>query len=110
MSLYFASKFPNATVHHLWLYLGHKTEEEDDDDASDDDAKETTKKSTSTTSALRRQLLRNRAAELKKEKMKNRQHKSPVDWRAYYRSHGIHRSVVDMASLEGDVMRLARCE
>jgi outer membrane receptor protein involved in Fe transport len=62
VSLYFASKFPNASVHHLWLYLGDKTEEEDDDDASDDDAKETTKKSTSTTSAL----LRNRATELKK--------------------------------------------
>ena len=100
VSLYFASKFPNASVHHLWLYLGDKTEEEGDDDASDDDAKETTKKSTSTTSAIRWQLLRNRAAELKKEKKKSRQHKSPVDWRAFYRSHGIHRSVVDMASLD----------
>ena len=96
VSLYFASKFPNASVHHLWLYLGDKTEEEDDDDASDDDAKETTKKSTSTTSAL----LRNRATELKKKKKKSRQHKSPVDWRAFYRSHGIHRSVVDMALLD----------
>ncbi len=98
VSLHFASKFPNASVHHLWLHLGDKTEAEDDD-ASDDDAKETTKKSTSTTSAIRWQLLRNRAAELKKEKKKGRQHKSPVDWRAFYRSHGIHRSVVDMASL-----------
>ena len=31
---------------------------------------------------------------------KSRQHKSPVDWRAFYCSHGIHRSVVDMASLD----------
>ena len=100
VSLYFASKFPNASVHHLWLSLGDKTEEEGDDDASDDDAKEITKKSTSTTSAIRWQLLRNRAAELKKEKKKSRQHKSPVDWRALYRFHGIHRSVVDMASLD----------
>jgi len=86
-------------VHHLWLHLGDKREEEDDD-ASDDEAKETTKKSTSTTSALRWQLLRNRAAELTKNEKKSRQHKSPVDWRAFYRSHGIHRSVVDMASLD----------
>ena len=86
-------------MHHLWLHLGDKTEAEDDD-ASDDDAMETTKKSTSTTAALRWQLLRNRAAELKKKKKKSRQHKSPVDWRAFYRSHGIHRSVVDMASLD----------
>ena len=99
VSLYFASKFPNASVHHLWLHLGDKREEEDDD-ASDDEAKETTKKSTSTTSALRWQLLRNRAAELTKNEKKSRQHKSPVDWRAFYRSHGIHRSVVDMASLD----------
>jgi len=88
-----------ASVHHLWLHLGDKTEEEDDD-VSDDDAKETTKKSTSNTSALRWQLLRNHVAELKKEKKKSRQNKSPVDWRALYRSHGIHRSVVDMASLD----------
>ena len=100
VSLYFASKFPNASVHHLWLYLGVKTDEEDDDDASDDDAKDTAKKATSTTSALRWQLLRNRAAELKKKEKKSRQHKSPVDWRAFYRSHGILRSVVDMASLD----------
>jgi hypothetical protein len=99
VSLYFASKFPNASVHHLWLHLGDKTEEAEDD-ASDDDAKETTKKSTSTTSALRWQHLRNRAAELKKKEKKSRQRKSPVDWRAFYRSHGIHRSVVDMASLD----------
>ena len=99
VSLYFASKFPNASVHHMWLYFEDKTEEEGDNDASDDDAKETTKKSTSTTSALRWQLLRNRAAELKKKK-KSRQHKSPVDWRAFYRPQGIHRSVVDMASLD----------
>jgi len=36
----------------------------------------------------------------KREKKKNHRHKSPVDWRAFYRSHGIHRSVVDMASLD----------
>ena len=73
VSLYFASKFPNASVHHLWLHLGDKTVAEDDD-ASDDDAKEITKKSTSTTSAIRWQLLRKLAAELNKEKKKRRQH------------------------------------
>jgi len=99
VSLNFASKFPNASVHHLWLHLGDKTEAEDDD-ASDDDAKENTKKSTSTSSALRWRILKKRAAELKKKEKKSHQHKSPVDWRAFYRSHGIHRSVVDMASLD----------
>ena len=100
VSLYFASKFPNASVHHLWLHLRGKMDEEYDD-ASDDDAMDTAKKATSTTSApLRWQLLRNRAAVLKKKKKISRQHKSPVDWRAFYRSHGIHRSVVDMASLD----------
>ena len=71
-------------MHHLWLNL--RDTEEDDEDASDEDAKETTKKSTSNTAALRWQLLRKRAAELKK-KNKSRQHKSPVDWPAFYRSH-----------------------
>ena len=99
VSLYFASKFPNASVHHLWLHLGD-TEEDDHDAYDDDDAKETAKKTTTTTAALRWQLLKKRAAELKKKKEKSRQHKSPVDWRAFYRSHGIHRSVVDMASLD----------
>lgn len=61
VSLYFASRFPNANVHHLWLHLEDKGG--------------------------------------KKEK-KNRQRKSPVDWCAFYRSHGIHRSVIDMASLD----------
>ena len=97
VSLYFASKFPNASVHHLWLHLGDKTEVEDDD-ASDDDATDTAKKATSTTAALRWQLLKQRAADLKMKK--SRQHKSPVDWRAFYCSHGIHRSVVDMDSLD----------
>ena len=97
VSLYFASKFPNASVHHLWLHLGDKTEEEDDD-AFDDDATDTAKKATSTTAALRWQLLKQRAAVLKMKK--SRQHKSPVDWRAFYCSHGIHRSVVDMDSLD----------
>lgn len=100
VSLYFASKFPNASVHHLWLHLRDKMDEEYDD-ASDDDAMDNAKKATSTTSApLRWQVLRNRAAVLKKKKKKSRQHKSPVDWRAFYRSHGIHRSVVDMTSLD----------
>ena len=97
VSIYFASKFPNASVHHLWLQLGDT--EEDADDAFDNDAKETAKKTTTTSAALRWQLLKKRAAELKKKK-KSRQHKSPVDRRAFYRSHGIHRSVVDMASLD----------
>jgi len=99
VSLNFASKFPNASVHHLWLHLRDKMDEEYDN-AFDDDATDTAKKATSTTSALRWQLLRNRVAELKKKEKKSRQHKSPVDWRAFYRSHGIHRSVVDMASLD----------
>jgi hypothetical protein len=85
VALYFASKFPNASVHHLWLHLGNKEEEA---------AVETT-----TETALGWQLLKKRAAELKKMN-KSRQHKSPVDWRAFYRSRGIHRSVVDMASLD----------
>jgi hypothetical protein len=61
ISLYFASNFPNASVHHLWLHLSDREE--------------------------------------KREKQ-SRQHKSPIDWRAFYRSHGIHRSVVYMASLD----------
>ena len=89
VALYFASKFPNASVHHLWLHLGNKEEE-----AAADAAKEST-----TGTGLRWQLIK-RAAELKEKKKKNHRHKSPVDWRAFYRSHGIHRSVVDMASLD----------
>jgi hypothetical protein len=61
VALYFASNFPNASVHHLWLHLSDKEE---------------------------------------KIEKQNRHHKSPVDWRTFYRSRGIHRSVIDMASLD----------
>ena len=86
-------------MHHLWLHLGGAKEDDDDAPVDDDHAKETAKETTSTTAALRWQLLKTRAAKLKKKKISH-EHESPVDWRALYRSHGIHRSVVDMASLD----------
>ena len=62
----------------------------------------TTSKTTTTTtraSALRWQLLGKYATSLMNNKKTHRR-KSPVDWRVFYNSHGIHRSVVDMASLD----------
>jgi len=57
VALYFASKFPNASVHHLWLHLGNKEEE-----AAEDAAKEL-----ATEMGLRWQLFK-RAAEKREEK------------------------------------------
>lgn len=94
VSLYFASKFPNASVHHLWLHLGNK-------EAVAEMAETTTMTATTTSSssALRWQLLGKHAASLMNNRKPHRR-KSPVDWRAFYSSHGIHRSVIDMASLD----------
>jgi len=94
VSLYFASKFPNASVHHLWLHLKDAEEKEV--------AQETTEKAaTSAATFPWHQLLKKRTTELKKKMATSRnRHKSSIDWRAFYRSHGIHRSVVDMASLD----------
>jgi len=89
VSLYFASKFANASVHHLWLHLGNK---------EDEAVTETTTTTMTSSSALRWQLLGKHAASLMNNK-RNHRRKSPVDWRAFYNSHGIHRSVIDMASL-----------
>lgn len=96
VSLYFASKFPNASVHHLWLHLK---------DAEEKEVAQETMSKTATSAATFHwhQLLRKRTAELKKEATKatsRNRHKSSIDWRAFYRSLGIHRSVIDMASLD----------
>jgi len=94
ISLYFASKFPNASVHHLWLHLKDSEEKEV--------AQETTPKTATPAVTFHwHQLLQKRTAELKKKMVTSRnRHKSSINWRAFYRSHGIHRSVIDVASLD----------